>query len=468
MTSQKTVAIIGGGISGLSAAYYLHKLAPKVRFRLYEATNRLGGLLRTNQADGWLVESGADSFLAGSETPAARQLADDIGFADELIETNPENRRALVAYGGTLHPVPQGFQLMGTTRVRPILDSTLLSRSGRLRLARERSIPPRCDGVEESLAEFASRRLGVEAYERLVQPLVAGIYSADPTKLSVDAALPRFTEMERTHGSLYQGLLVRRAESAAQAASGARYGMFLGPRHGMESFVREICARLPPDTCVTGTVATSIRPVAGATKRWQVAFADKSPATVDGIIMALPTHLIPPLLHFDDHLATAFAAIEYASVVVVCAGYRREQIEHPLNAFGIVVPQIEGRQIIAVSFASVKLPNRAPAGHELLRVFVGGACQPELAELDDASLSHLVRDELNQLLGVRGGPVHWSINRWRDSSPQYHIGHSARVAAIEAGLARWPGLFVAGNAYHGVGIPQSIASGKAAAAAAAT
>ena len=472
MTQPKSVAIIGGGISGLSSAYYLWKQSPQTKIHLFEASDRLGGMLRTTVADGWLIESSADSFLSGPETPASLELADEIGFADQLIETNRRHRRALVAFDGGLHAVPKGFQLMGTTEIRAALESTLLTRSGRLRLARERSVPPRTDGVEESLSQFARRRLGDEAFERLVQPLVAGIYSADPEKLSVEAALPRFTRMEREHGSLYEGLLARQSATKSAlsktttGASGARYGLFQTPRDGMESLVRAIVSALPSDSYSVNTAVRKIAPTDSG--GWQlsvdeVAGKENSSRVFEKVIVALPTHRIPALVSFDAELVDSFGGIPYASVIVACVGYRREQIEHPLNAFGIVVPTVEKRRIIAVSFSSVKFPGRAPDGHELMRVFIGGACRPEMFELDDSEVTCLVRDELREVLGVSGEPVFSSINRWQRSSPQYHIGHAARVSAIESRLAKYPGLLVAGNAYRGVGIPQSVASGRMAA-----
>lgn len=499
MPKPQSIAILGGGISGLSAAYYLTQRSPETECVLFESAGRVGGMLSTTCDDGWLVEASADSFLSGPETASALELANEIGFADQLIETNSQHRRALVAFNGDLHAVPKGFQLLGTTQIRPVLDSTLLSRSGRLRLARERSIPPRTDGAEESLAEFARRRLGQEAFERLVQPLVAGIYSADPEKLSIEAALPRFPLMEREHGSLYAGLLARQKglaknptenepADAAITASGARYGLFQTPRHGMQSFVDAVVDALPRGTCTTNATATSVSPrhvpsdatlepdaessaatgpsgprPAPSSIVWQVSFSDGRSRQFDQVILALPTHCASALVAFDPRLATSLQSIPYASVVVACVGLRVDQIRRPLDAFGVVVPRIARRRIIAVSFSSVKFPNRAPDGHALLRVFVGGACQPELTELDDDALQRLVRDELGDLLEVDGEPVRISIQRWFHSSPQYHIGHAARVAAIESALQSHPGLHVAGNAYNGVGIPQSVASGRAAA-----
>jgi oxygen-dependent protoporphyrinogen oxidase len=428
-------------------------------------------VLRTVRSDGFLIETSADNFLAGADAPAARELAEEINFAEQLIETNPQYRRALVAFQGKLHDIPSGFQLMGATRLRSILFSPLLSWPARLRLACEPFIRPPTNAQEESLAQFATRRLGKQAYERLVQPLVAGIYSADPTKLSVAAALPRFARMERESGSLWNGLRgrARSAPAHVRVAAGARYGMFLAPRAGLESFTVAVRDRILAASggdrnaaILTNTPVASVAPAAD--RRWQLSFDGGEPQLFDGVILAIPTHHAAALVRFDGEMSNALDAIEYASVVVACVGFRRRQIEHPLNAFGIVVPQIEERPIIAVSFASVKFPGRAPDDHVLLRVFVGGACQPNLVDLDDERLRQLVCDQLADLIGARGAPVHFSLQRWRRATPQYHIGHGRRIARIERALHKWPGLFVAGNAYQGVGIPQCVASGKKAAA----
>jgi oxygen-dependent protoporphyrinogen oxidase len=471
MSEEPAVAIVGGGISGLATAYWLRKRAPRWRYVLYEASERLGGVLRTVRTDGFLIEASADNFLAGGDTAAAQDLAEEIGFREQLIETNPQHRRALVAFRGKLHDVPLGFQLMGATQLRSVLFSTLLSWPARLRLACEPFVRPRTDSQEESLAQFATRRLGKQAYERLVQPLVSGIYSADPTKLSVAAALPRFTKMERESGSIWKGLRDRgrSAREQTSTASGARYGLFLAPRDGMESFAtalqNEVLRRSDCGTATAILTKTSVKSIKPShDRRWQLTFEGRESQVFDGVVLAIPTHQAAALVRFDAEMSDAFNAIEYASVAVACIGFRRQQIEHPLDAFGIVVPKIADRPIIAVSFSSVKFLGRAPDNHVLFRVFVGGACQPALVALDDDHLRKLVCAELADLIGARGQPVHFSVHRWQRSTPQYHIGHGQRIARIERALQAWPGLRVAGNAYRGIGVPQCVASGKKAAA----
>ncbi|HEY1785358.1 MAG TPA: protoporphyrinogen oxidase, partial [Pirellulales bacterium] len=323
---------------------------------------------------------------------------------------------------------------------------------------------------DESLASFARRRLGTEAFDRLVQPLIGGIYTADPEKLSLAATLPRFLDMERQAGGLIRGRRVAGAkpdDMVDPTASGARYSLFVTPRGGLSTLVDALVERLPQGVIHFGAQATSLDRTADG--RWQIRFstggapADQSWAA-DAVILAVPAHVAAATVKpVSAELADELAAIPYADAVVVSVGFCRDQIAHPLDGFGVVVPAREGRSILAVSFGSVKFPGRAPAGQVLLRVFVGGACQPELARLDDESIRRLVLKELGELLGARGEPSVCDIARWPASMAQYHLGHLDRIARIDRLVANLPGLALAGNAYHGVGIAQCIRSGTQAA-----
>jgi oxygen-dependent protoporphyrinogen oxidase len=339
-----------------------------------------------------------------------------------------------------------------------------------LRLLGETLVPARASQDDESLGSFARRRLGREAFERIVQPLVGGIYTADPEKLSLRATLPRFVEMERRHGSLIRAARRQRdalEPEAAAPAGGARYGLFVAPRDGLSSLIDAIVRRLPP-----GTVRLDSR-VDAISRRpdgsWQVCVAAASPAapeTVEcqGLIVAVgapaAARLVDPL---DRALGADLRRIEYAGTAIVSLAYRRPQIAHPLDAFGFVVPAVENRRILACSFASVKFDGRAPAGTALVRVFIGGACQAELAELPEDELRAIAIDELGSLIGAAGEPIFCDVTRWPRSMPQYHLGHCELVARIEQAVAAWPNFALAGNAYHGVGIPNCIHSGELAA-----
>jgi oxygen-dependent protoporphyrinogen oxidase len=485
--SPRRIAVIGGGIAGLAAAHRLVQIDPACQITLFEAGSRVGGILRTEQVDDFLIEHSADSFI--TNTPWAIDLCRRVGLADELLPTDRRRRGALVARGGRLIRVPEGFMLMQPRRMWPLVTSPLLSVPGKLRLLAECLVPRRRESDDESLAAFARRRLGREAFERLVQPLVGGIYTADAERLSLAATMPRFQEMERNHGSLIRAAwaspgdgnsgTARGAtdENADDTSSGARYGLFAAPRRGMSSLVEAIAARLPADTIHLNTPIDRIAPTPDS--RWQVtsSVAEGSPTSstphsarraphspFDALILALPAHRAAALVvDFDGELAAELSSIEYASSVVVAAGYRGDQITHPLDAFGLVVPDIENRRVLSCSFSSQKFPGRCRDDQVLLRTFLGGARRPEMIDLPDDELLAIVADELGEWLGLRGEPLACRILRWRRAMPQYHLGHLDRVERIDALAAAHPGLALCGNAFRGVGIPDCIHGGEQAA-----
>lgn len=469
----KTVAIIGGGISGLAAAHRLSEIAPGVGVTLFEATDRLGGVLGTESRDGYLIERSADMFV--TQPSWAADLCGRIGLEGELISTDDRYRQAFVVRRGELMPVPAGFALMQPARLWPLVKSPILSWPGKLRLALEyflpRGRPTAGASADESLASFARRRLGREAYQRLVQPLVGGIYTADPERLSLAATLPRFLEMEAEYRSLIRAAFQERkthprmqASVPGQSASGARYGMFVAPRGGMSSLVEAIAGAMRnADVRLSTSIERLERTAEG---RWRVSTSSPahSVAEFDAVILATPAHVAADLLAaVDSTLAAELRGIEHASTAVVCLGYRRSQIEHPLNGFGCVAPAIEARQILAASFASVKFPGRAADDRVLIRVFIGGALQPELVAHSDDELARLACRELSDLIGASGEPEVVRVARWRRAMPQYHLGHLDRVTRIESAASNLPGLQLAGSAYRGVGIPHCIHSGQQAA-----
>ena len=432
---------------------------------IFEASGGLGGSLHTVRRDGFLVEQGADSFI--TNVPWGLDLCRRLGLADELIGTNSQGRRAFVVHRGRLRPVPEGFMLMAPGRAWPIVRSPILSPLGKLRLAWEYFVPQRdAADSDESLASFVRRRLGREAFERLVQPLVSGIYTADPEKLSLAATLPRFQEMERQHGGLIRATLKQRkvqttGDGKYGPASGARYGLFVALRGGLSSFTAAIVDRLSPGTV---RLNTAVRSISRRENRWTLTTNQSDQQEFDAVIVAAPATVAARLLgDVDRELSNELAAIEYAGAVVVSMAFERRHIRHALDGFGFVVPAIERRRILSASFSSVKFPGRAPEGKVLIRTFVGGACQRELVELADADLEKLVCEELGDLIGLTGRPLWTMIARWSQSMPQYHLGHLDRVARIEARAAAIPGLALAGSAYRGVGIPNVIHSGEQAA-----
>lgn len=458
------LVVVGGGITGLAAAHRAVELAGErglsLDLTLLEAGNRLGGTIATERRDGFLVECGPDSFL--SEKPWALALCRRLGLEDRLVRTDDRFRRTFVVWGGTLHPLPEGFQLLAPTRLGPLLASRLFTWPGKLRMALD-LVLPRGGEADESLGAFVRRRLGREALERVAQPLVAGIYTADPDDLSLSATMPRFAALERRERSVILALwrAARRAPAEAEGTSGARWSLFVTLAEGMDELVGALGARLPPGSV---RLKARVSDVARADGRWRVATQDGDVLAADGVILAAEAHQTARLLRYlDPSLALLLEGIPYASSATVTLAYRRAAIRHPLDGFGFVVPHAEERPIIAGTFSSVKYPGRAPDGHVLLRVFLGGALREAVLEQDDERLAEIAREQLRDLLGAGEAPLWTRVARYRKAMPQYHVGHLARVETIELALARHPGLALAGGAYRGVGIADCVRSGEEAA-----
>ena len=468
------IAVIGGGITGLAAAHRLMSTSDRIHATLFEASYRLGGIIRTEEADGFLMELGPDSFITNK--PVGVQLCQEIGFADQLISTEKRFRRSLVLRNGKPMPIPEGFQLTVPANLWSVITSPVLSLTGRLRLLAEAFIPGRSTDDDETLKSFVTRRFGRQVFERLVQPLVGGIYTADPSRMSLKATLPRFLEMERTHGSVIRAARAQRKAGRAatiesddsSSDSGARYGLFTTASSGLGSLVASIEQWLKNRgrvTFRTGCEVTEIHPDAETETGWTLKLRSAPSESFDAVIVTLPTFLAAKLMERPalQELASALNGIEYASSAIVLSAHRLADFAHPMDAFGLVIPAIEKRNILAVSFSSRKFANRAPEGHVLLRTFVGGAMQPELLQSDDDAISAMVNDELRQIFGMSADPMFSEVVRYHNAMPQYHLGHLDRVARIVALQSRFPGLQLAGNAFHGVGIPDSIASGRDAA-----
>jgi oxygen-dependent protoporphyrinogen oxidase len=489
---MKRIVIIGGGISGLAAAHRLLERSlesgNKIDLTILEAGSRVGGIVQTRERDGFLLESGPDSFI--SEKPAALALVKRVGLESHLIETNKDHRRSFIVRQGRLLPVPEGFQLLAPSRWWPFVKSDIFSWSGKARMAFELVLPRRRlngNNSEESLAEFVRRRLGNEALERMAQPMVGGIYTADPERLSLQATMPRFLDMERDHRSLIRALRKQNRQTGSVVesetnteTSGARYSLFLSFDRGMqvltdtlEKRISSLGTQLSPGmpsgqtTIRVNTAIDSITPaekVGGRAPKWKLKTSDNETLLADAICVALPAYISSRLLGtVDPQLAAELEEISYASSATINLGFRRDYIPHPLDGFGFVVPFIEKRSLIACTFSSVKFAGRAPAGQVLLRAFVGGALQPEILALDKDELLGRVLGDLRELLGIEKAPLFTEVTRWERSMPQYHVGHVARVQQIEARVASLPGLVLAGNAYSGLGIPDCIRSGEAAA-----
>jgi oxygen-dependent protoporphyrinogen oxidase len=465
LNGLKRIVVVGGGITGLAAA---HRLAERsgsesvpCEVRLLEAGPRLGGVIGTTHRDGFIVESGPDAFITNK--PWALDLIGRLGLSERVIGTSEDHRRTFVVRGGKLHPLPEGFWLLAPTRIGPFLRSGLLSWRGKARTALDLFLPRGRPGADESLASFVRRRFGQEALSQLAQPMVGGIYTADPERLSLRATMQQFLDMEERDRSIILGLRRQRSTipQNQRSESGARYSLFATLEDGLETLVEALAKQLPEGAVRLHSQVVGIAPAASS---WTLRLGDGTALKAWGIILGIPAFQAALLTHnLDPELARELEGIPYASSLTVNLAYRREEIPHPLDGFGFVVPANEGRAIIACSFSSVKFAKRAPLNHALLRAFAGGALQPQPFDWDDQALIAAVRRDLNDLLGIRTAPLWSQVARHPRSMPQYHVGHLARVAALEQRLARWPTLKLAGNAYRGIGIPDSIHSGEQAA-----
>jgi oxygen-dependent protoporphyrinogen oxidase len=456
------VVVIGGGISGLAAAHRTVELASErghaVDVTLIEARDRLGGSIASERVDGFLVEAGADSFL--SEKPWALGLCTRLGVEARLVRTDDRFRKVFVWHGGRLHPLPDGFQLLAPTAMRPFATSSLFSLRGKLRMALD-LVLPRGHADDESLGAFVRRRLGAEALERVAQPLVAGIYTADPDDLSLAATMPRFLEVERRDRSIILGLRRALARAPLPGTSGARWSLFVTFADGMEEMVSALLARLPAGAAVLKQRVSGLE---RAGERWHVATAEGGRFDADRVIVATEAHATARLMRYlDPALANLLAEIPYSSAATVSLGYRRADVPHALDGFGFVVPRTEGKALLAGTFASVKYPGRAPDGHVLIRGFLGGMLNAAILADDDRALVVRARAELREALGITAEPLLTRLHRWPASMPQYRVGHLSRVEAIERAVAGLPGLSLAGAAYRGVGIADCVRSGEAAA-----
>lgn len=493
MTKRRRIAIVGGGISGLAAAHRLTTIAPDIEVALFEASDRVGGIVQTVRRGGYLIEQSADSFV--TNVPWGLELCRELGIEGTLLPTEASRRKAMVVHDGKLVPVPAGFQLLTPSPAEALIASPLLSDDGKRRVLAETSIVVRTPpaGIElgstdddESLESFAVRRLGRECYERIVQPLVGGIFTADPAQLSMRAALPRFLDLEAKFGSLTAargraasdeegtspagGALSATSGTESSAAgsqdksAGARYGLFVAPGDGMQAIVDALAKKLPVGVVRLNAPLERIER-ASATGVWQLTVHGAAKVEeFDGLIMAVRAPVAARLLEtIDAELAAGLGKIPYAGSTIALSAYRLDRVANPLECFGFVVPDVERRDILAASFSSRKFPGRAPDDCVLIRTFLGGALRPDMVNLGDDEVREIVGRELGDLIGARGEPELFEIRRWHGAMPQYHLGHAALVERLDRVAANYAGLALAGNALRGVGVPQCIRSGREAA-----
>jgi oxygen-dependent protoporphyrinogen oxidase len=454
------IAIIGGGISGLATAFALEehrRNGTALEYTLYESSPQLGGVLRTEHIDGCLVEAGPDSFI--TEKPWAADLCRTLGLGDQLIGSNDADRRTYILVRGRLIAMPDGLMFMVPTKILPTGLSPLFSWKTKIRMARELLHPPGTPGVDESVAAMVERHYGAEMVDRLADPLLSGVYGGEASTLSVRAVLPRFAEMERTHGSFGRAMLAAR-KKAPKGGKRPAPSLFTSLKNGMQHLGEAVASRLSPSSLLTSTPVQSVQSEAG---RWLVS-AGSTSEHFDAVILAVPGHAAARLVDAcDPGLAAELAAIRYSSSITVGLGYDRSVRQSLPPGFGFLVPRSEGKQMLAATFVHNKFPHRAPEDRALLRCFFAGDRADANWHLSDDQLIGIVRNELQQILGLRAAPRFARVYRWKSAMAQYGVGHLERLDRIEALLRGLPGLALAGNGYRGIGVPDCIRSGQNAA-----
>lgn len=461
----RRIAIVGAGITGLAAAHRLIEphfgTTPRVipDVVLFEAAGRAGGIVRSERAGGFVFEHGPDSFV--TDKPEALALCERLGLLHEVIEMRPQYRRSFVVHQGKLVPTPDGFQLLAPAKLGPTLRSPLLTPLGKLRLAMEPFVPARVDGQDESLGSFVRRRLGHEVLERLAQPMVAGIYGADPEQLSLAATFPRFLRMEAEHGSVLKGLRVANRVGArgADAASGARYALFASLRKGMQTLTDRLISRLPYGALRLSTPVRAIGQTEGERPGWTVD-TERGIERFDAVLLAIPAKAAAPLVDaLDPKLAAGLREIRYGTSINATMAWPASDIAHRLDGAGFVVPAIEQMQLLGCSFLHRKFEDRAPEGQALLRIFF----DERALGLDETRVTVAALDALKPLLGVQKPPRLTRVVRHPQAMPHYQVGHLERVAALRKQAGEWLGLVLAGSSYDGVGLPDCVRSGEQAA-----
>jgi protoporphyrinogen/coproporphyrinogen III oxidase len=455
---MKRIAIVGGGISGLAAAFALEerrRAGESLEFVVYEAGPRFGGVLATEQIDGCLVEAGPDSFL--TEKPWASDLCRRLGMEDQLIGSNDGDRRTYILVKGRLVPMPDGLMFMVPTQLAPAMLTSLFSPSTKFRMVSEWRSAPRQSTADESVASLVERHYGAEMVERLADPLLSGVYGGEASQLSVRAVLPRFVEMESKYGSLGRGMLAARKNPKT---SQPRPPIFTSLKGGMQQVSEALVATLPSGAL---RASTAVQAVQKQDRGWVVS-AGYASDLFDAVIVAAPAPVAGLLFEISSSdLAGELKSIPYSSSMTVALGFGKEVRSSLPPGFGFLVPRSEGKRMLAATFVHNKFPHRAPEDRALLRCFLGGSRDEQVLQLGDEEVLSIVRDELRQIIGLTAEPLFTRVYRWKNAMAQYTVGHLDRLQRIENLLKQLPGLALAGNAYRGIGVPDCVRSGESAA-----
>ena len=470
MSTPRTVAVIGGGVSGLSTAYALHEKAAaagiSIRCTVVDAAPDWGGKIVTHRVGDLVTEAGPDSFL--SQKPAGLELCAKLGLTDQLINTNETSKRACVFSQGRLRELPEGLVVISPNQLGPFLRSGLLSWSGLARMGLDLAMPVKRSSNDESLASFFRRRMGRQAFERMLEPLMAGIYAGDAEQMSVQATFPRFVELEQQYGSVIRGMMTARKAGSSARPAGPKRTMFVSLKNGLSDLVTALVARLTEQgvTLRGGCGVEALRVRSHQLGRWMydVILNDGSALSVDSLVLATPAYVSAELVRPLTPIAGGLLEmIPYASTATIAMAFPRTAVSGAAEGFGFVVPRAEGRDLIAATWTSLKWPHRASTDQLLVRCYVGGVGREAILQLDDQALVARVREELASMCGVTANPGYVEVNRWMQAMPQYTLGHLDRLNQIEGALSRYGGLVLTGAGYRGVGIPDCIRDGAIAA-----
>ncbi len=455
---MKKIIIIGGGIAGLAAAFRIQKEisngAP-LECVLLEGGDRFGGKIATERLDGFVIERGPDSFI--SQKPAAIQFCQQLGIGDSLVSTNPDTPNTYVYTGGKLVTMPDGLSLMIPTKFLPFALTPLFSLPGKIRMAFDLLIPKKSDESDESLASFVRRRMGEEALKKMAEPMLAGIYASDPENMSIGSTFPMFVETERKYRSLILGMLARKKAMLLNSSKRPKsnFSLFMTLKDGLGEMVDAAITKSPDIQFKSGARVESITGKAG---NWSVGLEGGGEYKAHALILATPGHITARFLESaTPKAAELLKQIKYVSTATVTIAYKKEGFSHPLDGFGFVVPKCEGRSILACTWTSSKFPHRTPDGYVMLRCYLGGALQEDIAEKDEQTIAELVKQDLKEIMGIKEVPVFCKVFHNRKSNVQYHVNHSERIDTIMQELQE--GIFLAGSAYRGIGIPDCIQSG---------
>lgn len=462
MDNKKTVVVIGGGITGLTAAYYLQRAINEqklpIDIKLIEASHKLGGKIQTVRKDGFIIERGPDSFLERKKSAA--ELVKDVGLEGQLV--NNTAGRSFVLVNEKLHSMPKGAVMGIPTQITPFITTDLFSVQGKMRAAADFIIPRSKVSGDQSLGAFFRRRLGDEVVENLIEPLLSGIYAGDIDRLSLESTFPQFYEVERKYRSLILGMKKTTPSAPQKTVSPKSQGIFQTLKGGLQSMVCAIEKKLPPSAILKGTRAVEVSRN-GDREGYTVYLNNGKKIEAESVIVTLPHMFLADL--FPHHECFyGFKDVPSTSVATVAMAFDAQDVEDHMDGTGFVVSRNSDYTITACTWTHKKWPHTTPEGKVLLRSYVGRAGEETVVDLPDEEIEQIVLDDLKRIMDLRARPEFTIVTRWKQAMPQYTVGHKARIARMNEKVCRQlPGIFVAGSSFEGLGIPDCIDQGKAAA-----